>query len=672
MNRILPAYPLWIMDPMFSVWSKSEMLNASDTMFWTGQLRRTYGFVRYNGTTYCFLGRRDDAVSLEQTDLEVSAFSTKYTFECEEFILRIDFLSPLLLTDIRLMSRPVCYTAYSIEPKNAKPDDLSIALALSEEYCYNKERASVIGGVLPCKGFEAAYFTRYRNCILSETDDTVAPDWGSTYLAGEESFFITEVALNRYISEGVAQYIRKETEYNYLLSINRSLNGIFMTAFDDYVSIFYFGEWLKGFYFKDGSTIIDAMEEAALDYKDVSRRCTEFDVQLKNDCRRIGEGYYLLACAALRQSIGAHKLVQNRKGELLFLSKECNSNGCIGTADISYPSMPLYLLYNPELVNAMLVGIFEFARMPVWPFEFAPHDIGTYPWCCGQQYGVSKINDKYGCGLNWIGGKPNTKQMLYLRPAGCKVYNIEEQMPVEECGNMLIMTAAGMVAGGSIKLAEKNFDLLASWVQYLEKYGFKPKSQLCTDDFSGHLANNVNLAIKALVGIESFSVICGKLKKERMAAQYREKAKKFAAALKREVGKDIWPLAYEKEDTYSLKYNILFDKLFGFHLIDQEICERETNYYIEKQEYFGTPLDNRASYTKSDWILWVATLTDEQEKTEVLYKPVLRYLAETPSRLPFGDWYYADRGDIVEFYNRAVQGGVFAPLLRQSGKMQVK
>ena len=237
---------------------------------------------------------------------------------------------------------------------------------------------------------------------------------------------------------------------------------------------------------------------------------------------------------------------------------------------------------------------------------------------------------------------------------------------------MLIMTAAGMVAGGSIKLAEKNFDLLASWAQYLERYGFKPESQLCTDDFAGHLANNVNLAIKALVGIESFSVICEKLKKKGMAVQYREKAKRFAAALKQEAGNDIWPLAYGKKDTYSLKYNILFDKLFGFHLIGKETCERETDYYIKKNERFGVPLDNRASYTKSDWILWVAALTDEQKKMKALYEPVLKYLAQTPSRLPFGDWYYADRGDIVEFYNRAVQGGIFAPLLRQSGKMQVK
>ena len=73
--------------------------------------------------------------------------------------------------------------------------------------------------------------------------------------------------------------------------------------------------------------------------------------------------------------MGAHKLVENGKGELLFLSKECDSNGCIGTADVSYPSIPHYLIYNPDLVNAMLMGIFTFAKMPVWTYDFAPHAV---------------------------------------------------------------------------------------------------------------------------------------------------------------------------------------------------------------------------------------------------------------------------------------------------------
>ena len=665
MKRILPAYPLWIIDPMFSVWSNSNELNGSDTVFWTGLKHKAYGLVRYDGKTYCFMGRRDDAEYIQQTDVAITAFDSRYTFECDVFILKVRFISPRLLTDLKIMSCPVCFTEYDITPKSGRiPKDLSVAIVMDEDFCYDGERAETVGGVLPLKGYEAAYFTRKRNMVLSDTSDMVAPDWGSTYITGDESFYITDTAFNRYVKDGVMKYFRTANERNYIVGINKASKGYFVTAFDDFVSIFYFGEWLKGYFFKDGATIVDALNWAQENHDGILEKCETFDKQLKADCDNVGNDYYLLACASLRQSVGAHKLVENKKGDLLFLSKECNSNGCIGTADVSYPSMPLYLIYNPELVNAMLVGIYDFARMLVWNYDFAPHDLGTYPWCAGQSYSVSKEDNKYSCGQNYVSGVPNTKQMLYLRPAESNVYSMDEQMPVEECGNMLIMTAAAMLASGRDKLAKDNFDLLQTWVNYLEKYGLQPEFQLCTDDFAGHLANNVNLAIKALVGIESFALICRNIGEKQLADEYTAKAFEFARQFKELVGDGIMPLAYGQKDTYSLKYNILFDKLFGFELIGQDICERETDYYIKKTNKYGVPLDTRKNITKSDWILWVAALTDDKEKCEALYSPLVKYLAETPSRVPFGDLYGTEIGEKREFYNRTVQGGNFAPLLK--------
>ena len=672
MKRKLPAYPLWIIDPDFSVWSKNDTLNGGDAIFWQGTPRRTYGFVRFGGKTYCFLGRRDDAVPLVQKEISVTAFETIYTFACAAFTLKVRFLSPLLPCDLAVLSRPVSYTRYEVKAKGVLPEDFSVALVLDEEYCYSQKRAPVIGGVLPLERFEAAFMTRRRNLVVSDTSDTYAPDHGYTYLAGEESFFVTEAAVNRYVAEGKAEYLRASNERACIMSVCRAPFGTFLTAHDDLISVFYFGEWLKGYYFRDGKTIVDAMKDAREDAEKVFRACKAFDKKLKADCDAVGEGYYALACAALRQTMGGHKLVQNGKGELLFLSKECDSNGCIGTADISYPSMPLFLLYAPELVNAMMRGIFAFARMPVWTFDFAPHDLGTYPWCSGQVYGVREEDDKFNCGMlafGW-GEGPKTQPMLYLRPAASHVYNERMQMPVEECGNLLIMAAAAIRAGADRELAASNFDLLEKWARYLETYGAKPENQLCTDDFAGHLAGNVNLAVKALVGIESFSVLCRALGKDRLALEYEAKAEAFAAALKADVGEGVMPLAYGQENTYSLKYNLLFDKLFGFGLIGQERCEREVDFYLTKCNRFGVPLDTRETYTKSDWLLWCAALTDDKEKAEKMYAPVVRYLEESPVRLPFGDWYRTENGMIVHFINRTVQGGIFAPLLKASGKMQ--
>ena len=446
-KRILPAYPLWLIDPLFSVWSKTDELNAGDTVFWTGIEKRACGFVRWKGKTYSFLGRRDGVVPLEQTSLEVHAFSTDYTFRGEGFALKVRFLSPLLPGDLDVLSCPVCYTDYEVT-EGGIPEDFSIALAIDEEFCYNGERAWVVGGVIPKKGYEAAYFTRGRNLVLSDTSDMCSPDWGDVYLAAKESWLVSEAGLNLYLAEGKREYIRKDCERLFLLAVNTEKQGSFMTAFDDKLSIFYFGEWLKGYFFRSGKTILDALDFSLNEHDRIVSDCEAFDVQLKADCEKVGKDYYTIACASLRQSVAAHKLVETKDGKLLFLSKENNSNGCIGTADVSYPSIPLYLLYDPELVQGMLRGIYDFARMPVWNFDFAPHDIGTYPWCSGQVYGTACREDKYCCGMFSTGASPRTNQMLYIRPAESEVYDKNCQMPVEECGNMIIMQAAAIVAGG--------------------------------------------------------------------------------------------------------------------------------------------------------------------------------------------------------------------------------
>ena len=197
MQRILPAYPLWVIDPMFSVWSKTDALNGGDTVFWTGLEHRACGFVRYNGKTYCFLGRRDGAEPLKQTNVSVTAFSTDYEFRGEGFTLKVSFVSPLLPQNLKVLSCPVCYTEYEIFPEGELPADFSAAISLDEEFCYNGERAWVVGGVLPLKGYEAAYFTRGRNMVLSDTSDCVAPDWGDVYIAAEESWLVSDAGVNR-------------------------------------------------------------------------------------------------------------------------------------------------------------------------------------------------------------------------------------------------------------------------------------------------------------------------------------------------------------------------------------------------------------------------------------------------------------------------------------------
>ena len=84
------------------------------------------------------------------------------------------------------------------------------------------------------------------------------------------------------------------------------------------------------------------------------------------------------------------------------------------------------------------------------------------------------------------------------------------------------------------------------------------------------------------------------------------------------------------------------------------------------------PLDNRQPYTKSDWLVWTATLTNDRDAFEDYVAPLWRFYNESPSRVPMTDWYFTVLGTIRGFQNRTVQGGLFIKLLEYKGIMKYK
>ena len=502
MKRILPAYPLFVKDPFFSLWSAGEVLCDSDVILWTGEKKSLVGVIEINGMAHVFLGNPDGALKMTQTSLSVTAYTTDYTFENEWVRLSVSFVSPLPLSDRELLSCPVCYMKYKVEKK--RECDCRIAVALNADVCYNRntnDRVSFRGGTMKLGDFDAAWLGLCRQAPLSEAGDTVGADWGYYYLTGESVEF-TQYPFSSLNTPG-------GRDNRWIASYSKADEGTVMLGFDDLVSINYFGDFLRGYYFGNGRTIIDALRETYSRIGEIDALLAEEDEKLRRAAAPYGEDYLNILCASLRQSIAAHKLVEDRSGNLIFLSKECNSNGCIGTVDVTYPSIPLYLLADTEYVKGMLRPVFKFARMPVWEYDFAPHDVGTYPICGGQVYGLKKEGKTY-----LRRGYPEVHADIYLFPAGSDAFDYDMQMPVEECGNMIITTYACYVRDGDLDFVRENFDLLEGWVKYLVDFGLKPENQLCTDDFAGHLANNVNLAIKATVGIACFAKLAEAMGKD--------------------------------------------------------------------------------------------------------------------------------------------------------------
>ncbi|MGH9518867.1 MAG: glutaminase domain-containing protein, partial [Terriglobales bacterium] len=316
-----------------------------------------------------------------------------------------------------------------------------------------------------------------------------------------------------------------------------------------------------------------------------------------------------------------------------FMPKENFSNGSISTVDVIYPSAPEFLLLNPKLVEAQLEPVLRYADSPRWHFPFAPHDLGVYPLANGQQYGGGETSE-------------------------------ENQMPVEETGNILILADAVAHAQDNADFARRWWPLLTRWAAYLEQKGFDPENQLSTDDFAGHLAHNANLSIKAIEALAAYAQLAQQLGHRDVADRYSATAHSMArrwVALANDG--DHTRLAFDHPGTWSEKYNLVWDQVLGLGLFPASVKAREVAFYRAHLNRFGLPLDDRANYTKLDWSVWSATLAGSQADFSDLIAPVYRFLDETPDRVPMTDWYDTQTGKQVGFQARSVVGGVFIKML---------
>ena len=644
MNRI-PAYPLITIDPYISIWKNTDLLYKGDTVLWTGAKKSMVGLITIDEIEYRFMGQGSTEI-IPQKSVEVTTLITSYVFANDNVELKVQFWTPLLLDDLHLMSSPVSFIDYEIKSIDGKAHNIILDIFIDENFCFNKKRY-VEGDVYEFNGNKIAHMSRFRERPLNKCGDNIAINWGHFYLLGKNSDFID----NKREKGLITTHLDEITE-------DKSISGFNVFAYDDIYSIEYFGEKLKGYWHNKFQTINDAIDYFYNNHDDLFNRVKIFDDRLRIDAvEKYNDNYYKLLSVAYRQVIAAHKLVEDKNGELLFMSKECFSNGCINTVDVSYPSMPLFLLYQPVLVKAMMNGIIRFARHKTWKFDFAPHDLGTYPLANGQVYATK--------GLVFLMQRYLKNFKIYRLHS--EIYTKKRQMPIEESANMLIMAYAYLLASDDKKFINDNIDLFTLWADYLVSKGVILENQLCTDDFSGHSEKNVNLTIKSCVGIAAYSKILEKIENSNSGKYYKiakDNANKLIE-LSAAGGKLAFTLSGKAG--WSLKYNMIFDKIFHTELFDKSIYDNEIKFYKTVSNKYGVPLDYRNNYTKSDWLMWCSALDDNRSTTNDYSDAMALMLSKTEDRVPFTDWYNTLNARKEGFQHRSVQGGLWMPILKDKG-----
>ena len=570
--------------------------------------------------------------------MEVTPTSSIYKFENERVKLELTFTTPLLLDRLDILSRPVSYIAYKIEKKCDKP--MRFMFGISTRACVNNANQTV---EIKKTDFSLSCGNVCQS-PLAQSGDNVMIDWGYLHICDKGA------RVGRIFENDKIELLPTNATYNgyndgaFIFAVRNELEGVVTVAYDEIKPIEYFGDQLDECYTEHFKSFGDMVKTAIREYPEIKKLCDEFDAKLTEETGKLGENYKNITSLAYRQAIAAHKLVKDTEGNILFLSKEDDSNGCIATLDVTYPSIPLFLKYNPELVKGMLRPIIKYAMSDAWTYDFTPHDAGQYPLCNGQVYSVQALR------LNG-GGNRGNRFFGDLK--------IEAQMPVEEAGNMLLCLAAvKKYSGGDQTLFDENKELMKKWVDYLVEFGYDPENQLCTDDFAGHLARNCNLSLKAILGIAAYSELSGD-------ASYMEIAKKYAKQWEIDAKADHegTRLTFDGADTWSLKYNVVWDDLLGYNIFSEEMKKNEIKVYTSKMNRYGVPLDNRSDYTKIDWLMWSTCIFKDKEYFDAVCQSIVNMINETLDRVPLTDWYYTSTADYRAFRNRSVVGGLFINLL---------
>lgn len=588
-----------------------------------------------------------------QKSVDVLPTQTYYTFTCGPVELDVVFTAPMLIDDLDLISTPINYISYQATSTDKKAHDVQVYIETTPQLAVNEMTQPTKAQVIRKNGINYVEAGSIDQPITDRKGDLISIDWGYVYLAGKNGAN-TSVSLGNYadmkaafstqgeLMAGRREVITRKADEMPAMAYMEDLgnvsstgkSGFMMIGYDDIYSVEYMYERRMAYWKHDGKvSIFDAFERAKANYQSIMERCRDFDAMIMKDAEKAGGKKYAEICAAsYRHVMAAHKLFTDKEGNLLFFSKENNSNGCINTVDLTYPSAPLFLVYNPDLMKGMMTSIFEYSASGRWNKPFPAHDLGTYPIANGQVYGGD--------------------------------------MPIEEGGNMVILAAAVAKAEGNADYAKRYWDLLTIWTNYLAEYGQDPENQLCTDDFAGHWAHNANLSVKAIMGVAAYSEMAKMLGMDEVAETYMTKARNMAKKWMEMAGEgDHYRLAFDRPNTWSQKYNMVWDKMWGLNLFPG-VMEKELKYYLTKQNPFGLPLDSRKEYTKSDWIMWTASMSEDMETFQQFINPLYKYVNETTTRVPISDWHHTDSGEWVGFRARSVIGGYWMKVLMD--KMQEK
>ncbi|KAH8702747.1 glutaminase GtaA [Phaeosphaeriaceae sp. PMI808] len=561
-----PSIPLAVKNPYLNVWlpagnnTNGGYLPGQWPTFYTGQWLGWTGMIRVDGKTFTWMGAPRDVPNANQIAVEYTSTKSIFTIRADNKVsIKITFLSPITPNDFKRQSLVFSYMQVEVSSVDGADHKVQIYTDISAEWASGNTTAKAEWSF--ASSLDGVYYHKVwkqNQQVFNEVRDRA--EWGNIYYATDSVDGLTHQSGSDADVRGVFNKTGglDNTEDTKFRAINDAwpvfgyatdLGSVGSKATSHLFTIGLCQTDAVQFLGKDGLKRIPSLwgsyhndEIAALsyfhnDFTESSKLSKELDEKISQDSRTVGgDNYAILTTLATRQTFGATQLVGTVDKHYLFM-KEISSNGNTQTVDVIYPASPIFFYTNPELIRLLLDPHFENQESGHYPNKYAIHDLGShYPNATGHTDGM------------------------------------DEKMPIEECGNHMIMVLAYVQRSGNTEYIKSHYKILKQWAEYLIQDSLLPAEQLSTDDFAGHLVNQTNLALKGIIGLEAMSQLSKAIGELGDAQTYTEIAHDYitkwqtlginnAVTLKHSV------LTYNNASTHGLLYNLYNDKLLALNLV---------------------------------------------------------------------------------------------------------
>jgi Domain of unknown function (DUF5127)/Domain of unknown function (DUF4965)/Domain of unknown function (DUF1793) len=666
--------------PYLSTWLPATVLPGTWQQFWSGHTTAMGGIARIDGTSYMFMGApsvilqvpdgNDGSPStvqgferaLDQTLLEVTPTRSRFHLQGGGVSLVVEFLSPVEVGDLRRQSIPMSYVLMTASSLDGHSHDVQIYADISGEWVSGDDSQLITWAPaqVPYASGTLQAWTVELQSQQPLTEQGQQAAWGSmvwatpnspgsgtlTYQSGQDVVVRAQFVDNGTLTNSNDTNYRAISDNWPVFGFCADLGTVAGSPVTVPVSIgqvrtpavSYLGTSLAPWWTSEFSSWQDMLAFFHDDLAAARRRADSLDASVTSDAESAGGRQYAGLCdLSLRQAYGGTELVAGPGGTPWAFLKEISSDGNVSTVDVLFPASPAWIYADPAYLGLLLEPLLAYAETGGWPEPFAEHDLGSaYPVAAGHNNGA------------------------------------EEDMPVEESGNMLIMSAAYLrqvPAATGTAFAAAHYKILQQWADYLVANLPDPGFQNQTDDFAGPIAHSVNLAVKGIIAVAAMGQIARLAGHAADAASYTAQASSFMTywlANAQDPSGQHLDLTYHGNGggngTWGTTYNAYADRLLGTGLIPGSILAEQAAWYHGVSNLFGVPLQVPHSYAKSDWEMFTAAwLSDYPIKQELIDREYA-YAHTTPSRVPFSDLYDTITGDQSGFQARPVQGGIFALL----------